>query len=133
MPAVTAEQFIAALREVEEQSNVEAMRPLHAADAEVSNVTMTEPDRGPDGAVHFWSKYRESFTRVHSEFRNIVENDKAALLEWTTEVTTAVGVSTTYDGVSVIEYGDGGRIRRFRAYFNPNALTAHHQAAPATR
>ena len=124
MPAVTAEQFIAALREVEESGNAEAMRPLHAADAEVSNVTMTEPDRGPDGAVHFWSKYRESFTRVHSEFRNIVESDDAALLEWTTDATTAAGVSTRYDGVSVLEFGDG-RIRRFRAYFNPVALAAH--------
>ena len=133
MARVTADQFIAALREVEDRGNVKAMGPLHTDDADISNVAMTDSDRGPAGAEQFWTKYRESFTRVHSEFRNIVESDRAALLEWTTEVTTAVGVSTTYDGVSVIEYGDGGRIRRFRAYFNPNALTAHHQAAPATR
>lgn len=132
MARVTAEQFIAALRRVEDASDVSAMGPLHAADAEISNVVMTEPDRGPDGAERFWAKYRESFTRVHSEFRNIVESDRAALLEWTTTVTTAVGVDTVYDGVSVVELGDDGRIRRFRAYFNPNALTAHHQAAPAT-
>ena len=133
MARVTAEQFIAALREVEDRGNVKAMGPLHRDDAEVSNVAMTHVERGPAGAEEFWTKYRESFTRVHSEFRNIVESDKAALLEWTTEVTTAVGVSTTYDGVSVVEYGDDGRIRRFRAYFNPNALTAHHDAAPAKR
>ena len=132
MPRVTAEQFIAALRRVEDASDMSAMRPLHAADAEISNVAMTEPDRGPDGAERFWTKYRESFTRVHSEFRNVVESDRAALLEWTTTVTTAVGVDTVYDGVSVFEVGDDGRITRFRAYFNPNALAAHHHAAPAT-
>ena len=133
MARVTADQFIAALRQVEDKSDVKAMGPLHTGDAEISNVAMTHAERGPAGAEEFWTKYRESFTRVHSEFRNVVENDKAALLEWTTDVTTAVGVSTTYDGVSVIEYGEGGRISRFRAYFNPNALTAHHQTAPATR
>ena len=125
MARVTAEQFIAALRRVEDAGDVGAMGPLHTEDAEVSNVTMHEPDRGPAGAEHFWTKYRESFTRVHSEFRNVVESDEAALLEWRTEVTTAAGVSTTYDGVSVLELRDG-RIGRFRAYFDPNALTAHH-------
>ena len=124
MPSVNAEQFIAALRAVEDRGDVSAMAPLYAPDAEVSNVTMSEPDRGPDGAEQFWTKYRESFTRVHSEFRNIVQTDKAVLLEWTSEVTTAAGVDTRYDGVSVVEL-EGDKIRRFRAYFDPNALVAH--------
>jgi ketosteroid isomerase-like protein len=128
MAAVNADRFIAALREVEDVGRVDAMGPLHTADAEVSNVAMTEPDRGPEGAMEFWARYRESFTRVHSEFRNIVENERAALLEWTTEVTTAAGVTTTYDGVSVLEFADG-KVRRFRAYFDPNALSTQHRAA----
>lgn len=129
MARVNAEQFIAALRQVEDAGNAGAMASLHTEDAEISNVTMTEPDRGPAGAEHFWTMYRESFTRVHSEFRNVVESGEAALLEWTTTVTTVAGLSTSYDGVSVLEFGDEG-IRRFRAYFNPNALSEHHQAAP---
>jgi ketosteroid isomerase-like protein len=131
MARVTAEQFIAALRQVEDASDTSAMGPLHTEDAEASNVTMTEPDRGRDGVVQFWTKYRESFSTVHSEFRNIVDTDDAALMEWVSTVTTAAGVETVYDGVSVLEYRDG-LISRFRAYFNPNALTAHHQHAPAT-
>ena len=126
MSRVSAEQFIAALRAVEERGDVSAMAPLYAADAEVGNVTMTEPARGPDGAEQFWTKYRESFTRVHSEFRNVVQTDRAVLLEWTSEVTTAAGVDTRYDGVSVVEL-EGDKIRRFHAYFDPNALTAHPQ------
>ena len=125
--AINAEQFIAALREVEDRGNVDAMGPLHTDDADISNVAQTEPDRGPNGARHFWTKYRESFTRVHSEFRNIVQTDKAALLEWRTAVTTAAGLDVTYDGVSVLEFRDG-KISRFRAYFNPNTLSTHHTA-----
>ena len=132
MAGVNAEQFIAALREIEDRSNVEPMAALYAENAEASNAVMTEPDRSAEGAKHFWTKYRESFTRVHSEFRNVVENEQAALLEWTSEVTTAAGLSTTYDGVTVVEFG-GGKIRRSRAYFNPNALSTHHAAAPATK
>jgi hypothetical protein len=33
MPGVNAEQFIAALRRVEDEGAVDAMGPLHAADA----------------------------------------------------------------------------------------------------
>jgi hypothetical protein len=55
MAGVKAEQFIAALREIEDRSNVEPMGALYAADAETSNAVMAEPDRGVEGATHFWT------------------------------------------------------------------------------
>lgn len=58
---------------------------------------------------------------MHSEFRNVVETDRTALLEWQSRVRTAAGHDLTYDGVSVLEF-DGDRIRRFRAYFDPTKL-----------
>lgn len=117
-----AQRFINALYRLENDGEVDAIAGLHGDDAEVSNPTDAKPHRGRDGAREFWSKYRESFERVHSEFRNVVESDDAALLEWRSDGRTATGEEFSYDGVSVIEF-DGSAIRRFRAYFDPHALS----------
>jgi len=118
-----AQRFIDALYRLENDGDLDAIAALYGDDAEVSNPTDTTPHRGRDGAREFWSKYRASFERVHSEFRNVVESGDAALLEWRSDGRTAAGEDFSYDGVSVIEF-DGDSIRRFRAYFDPHALSA---------
>jgi ketosteroid isomerase-like protein len=118
-----AQRFIGALYRLENDGDVDTIAGLYGDAAEVSNPTDTKPHRGRDGAREFWSKYRESFEHVHSEFRNVVESDDTALLEWRSDGRTAAGEDFSYDGVSVIEF-DGDSIRRFRAYFDPHALSA---------
>ena len=122
MAKPSAQEFIDALRRIEEHGDVEAMAALHARDAMVSNPTDQQPHEGPDGARRFWSAYAKSFERVRSEFRLIVESERAIALEWTSDCRTAAGVDARYDGVSVVETNDG-RITRFTAYFDPADLS----------
>ena len=58
---------------------------------------------------------------MKSTFRNVFAAEERAALEWTTEGTSN-GDTVTYDGVSILEI-DGGKVRRFIAYFDPRALT----------
>jgi limonene-1,2-epoxide hydrolase len=132
MPTSKAETFIAALHRLEEAGDVDAIVRLYAAGAEVSNATDASAHVGRDGARAFWSKYRAAFERVHSEFRNVVESESAALLEWRSDGRTAAGQDFSYDGVSVLEFS-GGRIVRFRAYFDPHALTTGGAKKEAAR
>ena len=118
-----AQRFIDALYTLENDGDVEGIAALYTAEAEVSNPMDAEPHRGQEGAREFWSKYRQSFERVHSEFRNVVESDDAALLEWRSDGRTAAGEDFSYDGVSVLEFTED-RISRFRAYFDPHTLTS---------
>lgn len=118
---MNAKTFIAALRELEERGDAERLISLYREDAETRNPTDPEPHEGVDGAREFWTKYRDSFEDIHSEFHAVVENDGCAVLEWTSTGTSASGDPVHYDGVSVVEYDDGG-IRRFRAYFDPTEL-----------
>ncbi len=118
-----AKTFIDALRELEERGDTERLIALYREDAETRNPTDAEPHEGIDGARDFWTKYRESFEDVHSDFHAVVENDGCVILEWTTTGTSSRGNPVQYDGVSVVEYDDGG-IRRFRAYFDPFALNS---------
>ncbi|HEX8635651.1 MAG TPA: nuclear transport factor 2 family protein [Pyrinomonadaceae bacterium] len=121
MAANIAEQFIEALRGLEENRDLETMVALYAESSEVGNVNAPEKFTGQAGAREFWTKYRDTFGEVRSTFRNRIINDTRAALEWTTEGTTAGGAPFNYEGVSILEI-EGDRITRFRAYFDPEAL-----------
>ncbi|HZG51869.1 MAG TPA: nuclear transport factor 2 family protein [Pyrinomonadaceae bacterium] len=130
MAANIAEQFIEALRGLEENRDLEALVALHAESSEVGNVNAPEKFTGQAGAREFWTKYRDTFGEVRSTFRNRVVNDTCAALEWTTEGTTAGGAPFNYEGVSILEI-EGDRITRFRAYFDPEALGRQIERAVA--
>lgn len=128
MAKPTADEFIAALRQNEDQGNVDALAALYADDARTSNPTDTTPHEGVEGARRFWEAYRKSFQTIHSRFHTILEGEDKAMLEWTSDCETAAGVKTSYDGVSVFETR-GGKIVRFTAYFDPMDLSATHAEA----
>jgi steroid delta-isomerase-like uncharacterized protein len=117
------ERFLGALSRLEQEGDVEAMVSLFGDDAELRSPTDLQPRHGAEGARRFWETYRRSFQDVHSEMRQVVEGDGAAVLEWTGRVRSGEGEELSYDGVSVLEFADG-RIRRFRTYFNPAPLLA---------
>ena len=119
---MNAQTFIDALHAVEDRGDVEPMAALHADDAELRNPTHRTPQRGPDGARHFWASYRGAFGTIRSDFHHVVDGDGASLMEWTSEGTLADGTPVRYGGVTVVEWADG-RVRRFRAYFDPADLT----------
>ena len=117
----TAERFVEALGRLEVGRDLETLVALFAEDCEVGNVVSPEKFAGPEGAREFWAKYRDTFGEVRSTFRNRVYAGGRAALEWTTRGTAAGGAPFEYDGVSILEI-EGGRITRFKAYFNPEAL-----------
>ena len=122
MSEETAQRFIEALGKLEAGREVEEIVRLFAPDAEVGNVVSPEKFHGPEGAREFWgAKYRDTFGEVRSTFRNVFAAGDRAALEWTTEGTANDGTPVKYDGVSILET-DGGRITRFRAYFDAGAL-----------
>jgi len=116
-----AEQFIAALAELESNGEVEPIAALFNEKSEVGNVVTIGNPNAAHNAREFWQNYRDTFGEVKSEFRNKTFSESAAALEWTTEGTNKNGQPINYDGVSVLET-DGNRITRFFAYFNPSDL-----------
>jgi hypothetical protein len=121
MSKEVADDFVEALRKLEEERDVEALVGIHTEDCEVGNVSVSETFRGHDGLREFWTEYRKTFGEMRSEFRNVFATEEGAALEWTTEGTSN-GDSVSYDGVSILEVA-GGKVRRFMAYFDTRALT----------
>jgi limonene-1,2-epoxide hydrolase len=116
-----ASKFVEALRELEENRDVEALVEIHTEDCEVGNVSVPETFRGHEGLREFWTSYRGTFGEMRSEFRNVFATDDRAALEWTTEGTSN-GDTVSYEGVSILEI-EGGKVRRFMAYFDTRDLT----------
>ena len=122
MSKEVADDFVEALRKLEEDRDVEGLVGIHAEDCEVGNVSVSETFRGHDGLREFWTEYRKTFGEMKSTFRNVFATEEGAALEWTTEGTSN-GDTVSYDGVSILEI-EGGKVIRFMAYFDTRALAS---------
>lgn len=117
-------KFIEALHGLEEGGDAGPIAALFEKDAEISNPLVAQ--QGEDGALSFWRSYREAFETIRSEFRNIVEEDGVAMLEWVSEG-RADGGPVRYGGVSVLEHGPDG-IKTFRTYFDSRQVMPPQKA-----
>jgi limonene-1,2-epoxide hydrolase len=120
MSKEVADNFVAALRKLEEEDDVEPLVEIHAKDCEVGNVSVPGTFRGHEGLREFWTSYRSTFGEMKSEFRNVFVAEDGAALEWTTEATSNDD-AISYDGVSILEI-EGGKVSRFMAYFDTRDL-----------
>lgn len=111
--------FIEALHRLEQGQDFGPISALFSDDAQFSN-PLTRDDKSDPSS--FWKNYRSYFEDIQSEFIAVVENDGTAMLEWTSSGTIE-GQSFSYSGVSVLEFG-AGKIKTFRAYFDPRQLVA---------
>jgi len=102
-----ADDFVEALRKLEEDREVGALIGIQPEDCEVGNVSVPETFRGHEGLREFWTEYRKTFDEMKSTFRNVFATEEGAALEWTTEGTSN-GNAVSYDGVSILKI-EGGK------------------------
>jgi len=124
-----SDRFIQALHQLEQQGDTRPLVEMFAPDAQLGNSAAAEGSNKGD-VEKFWNRYRQTFRDIHSEFRNIIEADQRAALEWRSRGTTAAGRTFEYDGVTVLEFSNG-LVSRFFAYFDPAALADSVLERPA--
>ncbi len=117
MTSEIAERFMHTLQQIEETGDVEPLVAMFTENAELSNLAMTEPLQGRDGALRFWQKYLSVFERINSKFINVIEGDGTIVLEWISSGALSTGESINYRGVSLLET-DNGQVHRFRTYYD---------------
>lgn len=122
MADAPADTFMTTLKQAETSKDVGPLVALFAADAEVGSIATKEPRRGTDGARQFWSDYLAAFGTVASTFKHVRADAKGATLEWTSEGTLPTGAAINYQGVSVLEFDGGGKVKRFRTYYDSAAF-----------
>ncbi len=121
-----ANRFIGQLHRLEQGDidDANALADLFAEDAQLTNSIIEANGSklrrgGKDEIIQFWREYRESFQSIRSEFMDITASDHSAGLFWTSEGNDADGQALHYEGVSHLTFDETGKIRNFKAYFNP--------------
>ncbi|MFO7169470.1 MAG: nuclear transport factor 2 family protein [Chloroflexota bacterium] len=123
-----ARRFISALQNLEDggAGEAEVIAALFADDARLSNAALQlhgEEHRGRTSVRDFWRAYRRAFDEVRSEFHHVMANDRAAGLFWTSSGTYRGGTPFVYDGVTLLEFDDSGKIVRLQGYFDTRQLS----------
>ncbi len=120
-----ADEFIAALHRLEQgadESGVARVAALFAEDAELVNTALLlggETLRGTDGATEFWTQYKKTIGVGKSEFHHITASGNAAGLFWKTTVRDG---AAQYDGSTLLDFDDSGKIRYFQGYYDTRQL-----------
>ena len=120
-----ARRFADAVNRSERTGDAEPIVALFDADAELRSLVHEQPLRGIEGARKFWREYLGSFRQLRSRFEHMRDDGELAVLEWVTEGTLASGDPIVYSGASIVEYA-GGRVTRFRTYYDPTPLSGRH-------
>lgn len=121
-----AQQFIDALHTLEggTADDTGDIVALFSDDARLTNAALEGKElTGKDGVLKFWTDYRRSFGDIRSEFSHVIANEDAAGLFWRSEGTGKDGQPMGYDGVSLLEWSDDGKIGFFRGYYDTRKLS----------
>ncbi len=119
-----ADKFIAALHELEQgtEDQVDGIVALFAEDAKIVNTALLLSDQtlsGPNGAREFWTEYKKTIGTGKSDFHHITTGDSSAGLFWKTTVKDGESV---YDGSTLLDFNDEGKIQFFQGYYDTRQL-----------
>ena len=122
-----AERFIAELHSIEggDADGIARIVELFADDAQLSNPIIEReggPRAGREQIAAFWQNYRATFRDIHSEFFDVTSSDRAAGLFWRSTGTYLTGSPIDYEGVSLLEFDEGGKIARFKGFFDSSQI-----------
>ena len=127
-----AQTFIDALHALEQadgdgQSEADALAALYAPDAKLTNAALKlagEDKTGTDAVRAFWVDYKKALGKAHSDFHHIAARENTAGLFWVTTATSPNGETDAvhYDGATLLEFDDSGKITFFQGYYDTAQL-----------
>ncbi|EHR60560.1 nuclear transport factor 2 family protein [Saccharomonospora cyanea] len=117
-----ADGFAAALRSFEDTGDSSRLRELFGPDPELVRPQVATSDEGTSDVTRFWEEYRSQFSQLSTEFVRVVESGDLGVLEWVSRGTLTTGHPIEYRGISLLDFDDQNRIRRFATYFDTAAF-----------
>ena len=120
-----AQGFAAQLNDLEASGDVERfVASVFTDDAELVRPEAQQHRQGGRGARAFWQQYLAHFDTIRSEFDRLVDTGELSVLEWRSNGRLRSGTEITYRGVSILDFDDGGRVRRFATYYDTTPFHA---------
>ncbi len=123
-----AQAFIAALQTLENNGSegVDQIVDLFSNDAELTNPAIEREGAARVGRTQiagFWQTYRTAFCEIRSEFFEVTLSEHAAGLFWRSTGAHVTGEPVSYEGVSLLNFNDDGKIVRFKGFYDSNQVT----------
>lgn len=110
-------------------TNMAAMNPEGWVDRFAEDAISHDPVGHPPMKVH--EGFREFFQRMQSVFEqleatteDIFVTANEAAVKWTMQGRSKSGKSVTFEGITIFEVNEDGKIQTTRAYWNPEAMIA---------
>jgi ketosteroid isomerase-like protein len=120
-----AQSFADALQQLEKSGDVDSfVTEMFAEDAELLRPETGQDVSGTGGARQFWEQYVRQFADIRSEFSRVVDSGQVGVLEWTSSGRLSSGADISYRGVSVLDFGQDGKVSRFATYYDTEPFAA---------
>jgi hypothetical protein len=123
------ERFATALQRMEQTREVEALAALFSDQATLRRIPQLHTYCGHDDVRTFWRHYVGFFAEIETTFTNLLDLGDRAVLEWCSRGRLRNGHPVAYEGVSIVEADDDGRVICFRTYYDADAATGAQPAA----
>ncbi|MFL9457341.1 MULTISPECIES: nuclear transport factor 2 family protein [Nostocales] len=82
------------------------------------------PTKIREGFRDFIGQLRATFEKLEAKTEHIFIAGNEAAVKWTMQGVAKSGKSVTFEGITVFEVNEAGKIQTTRAYWNPAALVA---------
>ena len=117
-----AKKFMDALHTLEKTGDSGEIVAQFAEGATLLSIVQGRTHEGIDGAKAFWAEYLKPFDTIHSEFTHHATDGNLAILEWRGVGKLKAGRDIGYEGCSLLEFDDAGKVKRFRTYYDSAAF-----------
>jgi steroid delta-isomerase len=110
-------------------ANIAAMNPEGWVDRFAEDAVSYDPVGHPPTKVHegfraFFQQIQGVFEKLETTTEHIFVAGNEAAVKWTTRGISKSGKSVTFEGITVFEVNEAGKIQTTRAYWNPEAMVA---------
>lgn len=110
-------------------TNMAAMNPEGWADQFAADAVSYDPVGHPpmkvqEGFQEFFQRMQGVFEQLESTIEHIFVAGNEAAVKWTMRGVSKSGKSVTFEGITVFQVNDAGKIQTTHAYWNPGAMMA---------
>ena len=110
-------------------ANIATMNPTGWVENFAEDAVSYDPVGHPPTKVHegfreFIGQLQAAFEKLEPTTEHIFVAGNEAAVKWTMEGISKTGKSVTFEGITVFEIDDAGKIQTTRAYWNPTLLLA---------
>lgn len=110
-------------------ANMAAMNPEGWVENFAENAVSYDPVGHPPTKVHegfreFFGQLQATFQQLKPKTEHIFVAGNEAAVKWTIEGISQGGKSVTFEGITVFQVNEAGKIQSTRAYWNPAAMIA---------